>query len=241
MDHGLPQQTAILPDLLRLSLETGAPAVATNDSHYLRRDDAFAHEVLLCIGMGKTLEDERRMRFYNDEFYVKEPGRDARAIPLLERGGRPELGRDRRALRRVARPRGPSPPDVRRPARPDPGGVLRGARPRRPRAAPDRGAPRGARREVPGASGIRDRRRREDGVPLLLPDRLGLHPIRPRARDLGRARARERRRLDRLLGPAHHGDRPAPLRPALREVPESRADLDARHRHRLLPGAPRRR
>ncbi len=73
MDHGLPQQTAIVPDLLRLSTETGAPAVATNDSHYLRRDDAFPHEVLLCIGMGKTLEDERRMRFYNDEFYVKSP------------------------------------------------------------------------------------------------------------------------------------------------------------------------
>jgi DNA polymerase-3 subunit alpha len=74
MDHGLPQQQAIVPDLLRLSRETGAPAVATNDSHYLRRDDAFAHEVLLCIGMGKTLEDERRLRFYNDEFYVKDPG-----------------------------------------------------------------------------------------------------------------------------------------------------------------------
>jgi DNA polymerase-3 subunit alpha len=73
MDHGLPQQTAIVPDLLRLSTEMGAPAVATNDSHYLRRDDAFPHEVLLCIGMGKTLEDERRMRFYNDEFYVKSP------------------------------------------------------------------------------------------------------------------------------------------------------------------------
>jgi DNA polymerase-3 subunit alpha len=73
MDHGLPQQTAIVPDLLRLANETGAPVVATNDSHYLRRDDAFPHEVLLCIGMGKTLEDERRMRFYNDEFYVKDP------------------------------------------------------------------------------------------------------------------------------------------------------------------------
>src|SRR5215472_9610290 len=73
MDHGLPQQRAIVPDLLRLSSETGAAAVATNDSHYLNRDDARAHEVLLCIGMGKTLEDERRMRFYNDEFYVKTP------------------------------------------------------------------------------------------------------------------------------------------------------------------------
>jgi len=73
MDHGLPQQTAIVPDLLRLAQDTGAPVVATNDSHYLKRDDAFAHEVLLCIGMGKTLDDERRMRFYNDEFYVKSP------------------------------------------------------------------------------------------------------------------------------------------------------------------------
>jgi DNA polymerase-3 subunit alpha len=71
MDHGLPKQTEILPDLLKLANETGAAVVATNDSHYLRREDAFAHEVLLCIGMGKTLEDERRMRFYNDEFYVK--------------------------------------------------------------------------------------------------------------------------------------------------------------------------
>ena len=73
MDHGLPKQTEILPELIRLAADTGAEMVATNDSHYLRRDDAFAHEVLLCIGMGKTLEDERRMRFYNDEFYVKSP------------------------------------------------------------------------------------------------------------------------------------------------------------------------
>jgi DNA polymerase-3 subunit alpha len=72
MDHGIPDQTRILPDLLKLSSETGAPPVATNDSHYLNRGDASAHEVLLCIGMGKTLEDERRMRFYNDEFYVKD-------------------------------------------------------------------------------------------------------------------------------------------------------------------------
>ena len=72
MDHGLPDQTKIIPDLLRLASETGSAPVATNDSHYLTRNDAFAHEVLLCIGMGKTLDDERRMRFYNDEFYVKD-------------------------------------------------------------------------------------------------------------------------------------------------------------------------
>ncbi|HSB37334.1 MAG TPA: DNA polymerase III subunit alpha [Thermoanaerobaculia bacterium] len=71
MDHGLPEQRQILPDLFRLSKETGIPPVATNDAHYLTRDDAAAHDVLLCIGMGKTLSDVKRMRFYNSEFYVK--------------------------------------------------------------------------------------------------------------------------------------------------------------------------
>ena len=47
--------------------------MATNDSHYLNRDDAFAHEVLLAIGTGKTLDDDRRMKFYSDDFYVKSP------------------------------------------------------------------------------------------------------------------------------------------------------------------------
>lgn len=72
MDHGLPEQKKILPDLFRLSKETGIPPVATNDSHYLTRDDAAAQDVLLCIGMGKTLEDQKRMKFYNSEFYVKD-------------------------------------------------------------------------------------------------------------------------------------------------------------------------
>jgi DNA polymerase III subunit alpha len=71
MDHGLPEQKQILPDLFRLSRETGIPPVATNDAHYLTRDDAAAQDVLLCIGMGKTLNDARRMKFYNSEFYVK--------------------------------------------------------------------------------------------------------------------------------------------------------------------------
>jgi DNA polymerase-3 subunit alpha len=73
MDHGLPEQRQILPDLLRLSQETGIPPVATNDSHYLTRDDAAAQDVLLCIGTGKTLNDAKRMKFYNSEFYVKNP------------------------------------------------------------------------------------------------------------------------------------------------------------------------
>src|SRR5712692_3877920 len=72
-DHGIPDQQKIVPLMARLAEETGLQLVATNDSHYLEKDDAFAHEVLLCIGTGKTLGDERRMKFYSDDFYVKGP------------------------------------------------------------------------------------------------------------------------------------------------------------------------
>src|SRR5438128_2971509 len=72
-DHGIPDQQKIIPMMARLGEEVGLQLVATNDSHYLEKSDAFAHEVLLCIGTGKTLGDERRMKFYSDDFYVKGP------------------------------------------------------------------------------------------------------------------------------------------------------------------------
>ena len=72
-DHTIPDQQKIIPMMARLASETGLQMVATNDSHYLSRDDAFAHEVLLAIGTGKTLHDEKRMRFHSDDFYVKSP------------------------------------------------------------------------------------------------------------------------------------------------------------------------
>ena len=70
-DHGIPDQQKIIPMMARLGEEIGLRLVATNDSHYLNKEDAFAHEVLLCIGTGKTLGDEKRMKFYSDDFYVK--------------------------------------------------------------------------------------------------------------------------------------------------------------------------
>jgi DNA polymerase III subunit alpha len=70
-DHGIPDQQKIVPMMARLGEETGLQLVGTNDSHYLDQSDAFAHEVLLCIGTGKTLGDEKRMKFYSDDFYVK--------------------------------------------------------------------------------------------------------------------------------------------------------------------------
>src|SRR4029079_3648379 len=72
-DHGIPDQQKIVPLMARLGEEVGLRLVGTNDSHYLEKGDAFAHEVLLCIGTGKTLGDERRMKFYSDDFYVKGP------------------------------------------------------------------------------------------------------------------------------------------------------------------------
>jgi DNA polymerase III subunit alpha len=72
-DHGIPDQQKIVPLMAQLAEEVGLRMVATNDSHYLNKDDAFAHEVLLCIGTGKTISDEKRMKFYSDDFYVKGP------------------------------------------------------------------------------------------------------------------------------------------------------------------------
>jgi len=71
MDHGVPEQRRILADQLRLAKETGIAPVATNDAHYLMREDAEAHDVLLCIGQAKSLDDPRRLRFQGDQFYVK--------------------------------------------------------------------------------------------------------------------------------------------------------------------------
>ena len=70
-DHGLDPDRRVLPMLGRLSAETGIPLVATNDSHYLRQDDARAHEIMLCIQTGKTMSDPNRMRFDQPAFYLK--------------------------------------------------------------------------------------------------------------------------------------------------------------------------
>ena len=71
MRHGIPEQDLVNEGLIRLARELELPLVATNDSHYLRRGDAPAHDVLLCIGTGKTVQDANRMKFLTDEFYIK--------------------------------------------------------------------------------------------------------------------------------------------------------------------------
>ena len=73
MDHGLSAEAKVLPVLASLAKETGSIVAATNDAHYLRREDHQAHEALLCLQTGKTLNDPGRMRFETAEFYVKTP------------------------------------------------------------------------------------------------------------------------------------------------------------------------
>jgi DNA polymerase III subunit alpha len=73
MRHGMPEQDAINGGLVRIARELNVPIVATNDSHYLEQKDAAAHDVLLCIGTGKTVSDTNRMKFYSDQFYLKSP------------------------------------------------------------------------------------------------------------------------------------------------------------------------
>ncbi len=71
MDHALREEKQVIPRLVKLSQETGIPLVVTNDCHYLRKEDAHAQEVLMCIQTGKTLEDAQRMRMETEELYVK--------------------------------------------------------------------------------------------------------------------------------------------------------------------------
>ena len=70
-DQGLDEEKRINPDIIRLGKELDIPLVATNDVHYIKREDAEMHDVLLAIQTATTLEDEKRMKFANDEFYLK--------------------------------------------------------------------------------------------------------------------------------------------------------------------------
>ncbi len=70
-DHGLDEDKQVMPLVHRLAADTSMPLVVTNDSHYLRHDDARAHEIMLCIQTGKTISDPNRMRFTQNAFYLK--------------------------------------------------------------------------------------------------------------------------------------------------------------------------
>lgn len=79
-ENTLPEQDTVNKRLIEIAKELNLPLVATNDCHYLNREDARAHEVLLCIQTGKTMNDSTHMKFSADEFYVKTPEEMTRAF-----------------------------------------------------------------------------------------------------------------------------------------------------------------
>ncbi len=72
-NHGIPEQIQVNEGLKRMSRETGIPLICTNDSHYIYKEDAAAHDILLCIQTGKTVNDEDRMRYEGGQYFVKSP------------------------------------------------------------------------------------------------------------------------------------------------------------------------
>ncbi len=71
--HNIPEEEIAIAGITQLSNKLNIPIVATNDTHYLKREHAFAHDILLCLQTGKSLEEENRMRFNTTEVYFKSP------------------------------------------------------------------------------------------------------------------------------------------------------------------------
>lgn len=83
-NHGLEVQTRANQGILRIARETGLPLVATNDAHYLSREDSRLQDVLMCIQMQKTVDDPDRMKFETDEFYLKSEEEMRELFPNLQ-------------------------------------------------------------------------------------------------------------------------------------------------------------
>ena len=194
--QGIEEQRTVNRGILPLARELNLPLVATNDVHYLRQGDASPHDVLLCIGTGKTVNDAQRLRYHGDQFFLKTPEQMAAVF-----GDHPEAMRNTLLIAErcnVTIPKGQN----HLPSFGVPDGftldaVLRSRRARGVRAAaaappPARGTrtPAPHRRRVRGAARVRARDDQGDGVRRLLPDRLGFHPLRARRGHSGRARPR---------------------------------------------------
>ncbi len=234
-DHGIPEQHKTNPQLLDLAKRIGAPLLATNDSHYVHRDHAVAHDALLCVQTGSLMSDPNRFKFHGDEHYLKTaaemrslfgevPESCDNSLWIAERCdveidfGKPQL------------PNFPLPEGFE-----TDGDYLRhltfeGARERWGEQLPDAAVERLAYElkviEDMGFSSY-----------FLIVWDLIAHARRSGIR-VGPGTG-ERGGLRGGLHAAHHRPRPHQVRPAVRAVPQPVAHLDARHRHGLrlpLPG-----
>ncbi len=82
-DHGLREQKEVLPEIIRISQETGIPLVATNDTHYIHKEDSRVQEVLICIQTNTTVQEGSGLEFKTDEFYLKSGDEMAALFPQV--------------------------------------------------------------------------------------------------------------------------------------------------------------
>lgn len=82
--HGMEDQLKVNELLVELSKDTGIPLICTNDTHYINQEDAKAHDVLLCIQTAKTVDEENRMRYPSEEFYLKSPEEMQKAFAYVK-------------------------------------------------------------------------------------------------------------------------------------------------------------
>jgi DNA polymerase-3 subunit alpha len=83
-DHGYKDQKKVNQELIRMSKETGIPLIATNDIHYIYKEDSTAHDILLCIQTNKKVQDEDRMRYNGGQFYLKSPEEMYKLFPYAK-------------------------------------------------------------------------------------------------------------------------------------------------------------
>ena len=83
MDHNMPEEKAVNPLLIDLARKRNIPMVVTNDVHYMKKEDAEAHEIMLCIQTGSRMQDENHFKFPTQEFYFKSPEEMASLFPEL--------------------------------------------------------------------------------------------------------------------------------------------------------------
>ncbi len=82
-NHNIPEQQRINPYIIKLSQDTGIPLVATNDVHYIEKDDSLMHKVLLCVQTGSKINDKNTLEFPTEEFYLKTEDEMRDAFPNL--------------------------------------------------------------------------------------------------------------------------------------------------------------
>ena len=243
-DQGLAAERRINPDFFRLEKETGIPLVATNDSHYLCEDDAHAHDVLLCVQTGKSLNDSARLRFEGTNFFVKsaeEMGRVFGEAPqVLTRTLEiadvpPQAGKDCESLSGIW-----GSPGLYRwivILNTSPGRASRSAL-EQMRPLADAGRLKHSLAEYEARLAYEIGVIKQMKYSGIFPDRLGLHSLGAGTRYSGRAGPRFGGRA-RWLPTRCGSPTSTPCRQAaVRALPESRARVDARHRRRLLHEPP---